>query len=281
MTAATISALRIALYEGAGSQPLDTARRVALLRTLLAKGYQVDCTGAEGEIVCDRGQLLVLGDFAGLAPDQRVESNGVAVRFHDLGASDPEAVLIAVQAIESEAGTGKPGAWKPWNPVIDYDRCTNCMQCLSFCLFDVYGVAKTGKLEVQNPQNCKTNCPACSRVCPEVAIIFPKYKSGPINGDQVNADDVRREHMKVDISSLLGGDIYQTLRDRSAKAKSRFSKERDSDRAITERARCLAKLKEQLDIPAEVLNSLPDLATIAANHAAALQKVANLPPAGT
>ena len=71
---------------------------------------------------------------------------------------------------------------------------------------------------MQNQNNCKTDCPACSRVCPEVAILFPKYRHGPINGDEVNADDVRREAMKVDISALLGGDIYAALRDRSAKA---------------------------------------------------------------
>jgi hypothetical protein len=66
--------------------------------------------------------------------------------------------------------------------------------------------------------------------------------------------------MKVDISALLGGDIYSLLRDRSAKAKSRFSKERDDERALRERERCLEKLKSTvsgLEIPAEVLASLP------------------------
>jgi ferredoxin len=146
------------------------------------------------------------------------------------------------------------------------------MQCLSFCLFDVYGVSKAGKLEVQTPTNCKTNCPACSRVCPEVAIVFPKYKAGPINGEPVNSEDVRREVMKVDISSLLGGDIYQALRDRSERAKSRFSKERDSERALKERTRCLTTLKDQLGIPDEVLSSLPDLAAIAAKKAEAMRR---------
>ena len=131
------------------------------------------------------------------------------------------------------------------------------MQCLSFCLFDVYGVSTDGKIQVQNQDNCKTDCPACSRVCPEVAIMFPKYRHGPINGDEVNADDMRREAMKVDISALLGGDIYALLRDRSAKAKSRFSKERDDERALKERQNCLLKLQQRLDIPPEVLASLP------------------------
>src|SRR5438552_17664467 len=131
------------------------------------------------------------------------------------------------------------------------------MQCLSFCLFDVYGVSKENQIQVQHQNNCKTDCPACSRVCPEVAILFPKYKSGPINGDEIDPEDLRREAMKVDISALLGGDIYQALRDRSAKAKSRFSKERDDQRALQERQTCLIKLKETLDIPVEVLAALP------------------------
>ena len=66
----------------------------------------------------------------------------------------------------------KPATWKPWFPVIDYSRCTNCMQCLSFCLFDVYGVSSESKIQVQHQSNCKTDCPACSRVCPKWRSCF-------------------------------------------------------------------------------------------------------------
>ena len=76
-----------------------------------------------------------------------------------------------------------------------------------------------------------------------MAILFPKYKAGPINGDEVNADDLEREEMKVDISALLGGDIYAALRQRSQHASSRFARERDDQRALEERKRCLAKLQ--------------------------------------
>ena len=112
----------------------------------------------------------------------------------------------------------------------------------SFCLFGVYGVDGDKRIQVQNNDNCKTNCPACSRVCPEAAIMFPKYKAGPINGDVVSDADLQKEKMKVDISALLGGDVYAMLRLRSEKAKSRFSKERDSDKALAERQKCLVKL---------------------------------------
>lgn len=63
--------------------------------------------------------------------------------------------------------------------------------------------------------------------------------------------------MKVDITSLLGGDIYSRLRDRSEAAKSRFSKERSADKALDERKKCLTKMAQDGFIPAEVLAALP------------------------
>jgi Pyruvate/2-oxoacid:ferredoxin oxidoreductase delta subunit len=186
--------------------------------------------------------------------------------------SDPDTIVAALDQARDERALQPVGAWKPWFPVIDYQRCTNCMQCLSFCLFDVYGVSADSKIKVQNQSNCKTECPACSRVCPEVAIMFPKYRHSPINGDEVSGDDVRREAMKVDISALLGGDVYAALRDRSAKAKSRFSKERDEDRALKERQTCLIKLQQALDVPLEVLAALPSPDEIRAKAEAARQR---------
>ncbi|MBI3468622.1 MAG: ferredoxin family protein, partial [Planctomycetes bacterium] len=53
-----------------------------------------------------------------------------------------------------------------WYPVIDYSRCTNCMECLDFCLFGVYGVDRAEAILVEQPDNCRKGCPACSRVCP-------------------------------------------------------------------------------------------------------------------
>jgi ferredoxin len=138
----------------------------------------------------------------------------------------------------------------------------------------VYGTDDKQEIQVQNNDNCKTNCPACSRVCPEAAIMFPKYKSGPINGDVVSDGDLNREKMKIDISALLGGDVYQMLRDRSQRSRSRFSKERDSDKALGERTKCLTKLAAEadIDIPLEVLQSLPSADEIAKKAEAANAK---------
>lgn len=255
------SPVRVILYEGAGAAPLPDADRLAILTSLLQKGYRVSRTTSGGQVSAHGDEpLLVLGRFS---DDAALPASAETVTFRNIEGLEPDAVLQAAEAAGQEQEAPAPGGWKPWFPVIDYDRCTNCMQCLSFCLFDVYGV-ENGKISVRNQNKCKTDCPACSRVCPEVAILFPKYRSGPINGDEIDAEDLRREAMKVDISALLGGDIYQALRDRSAKAKSRFSKERDEDRALKERQRCLVELTKNLDIPPEVLASLPSLEQIQA-----------------
>ena len=252
------STLRVVLYEGDGAQPLDAGERFTALTTLLERGYAVTRTTTQGSVApADRTSLLVLGKFNGPAPQAQDVNGQVTVRFQNLDGMDATHVTDLVETERTERGAAKHGEWRPWFPVIDYDRCTNCMQCLSFCLFGVYGVDGGGKIQAQNHDNCKTNCPACSRVCPEAAIMFPKYKSGPINGDVVSAEDLDREKMKIDISALLGGDVYSMLRQRSERAQTRFSKERDANKALTERQKCLVKLAQSGDIPAEVLMSLP------------------------
>lgn len=271
-----MAALRVVIYEGQGSRPLADEVRLELMRTLLERGYGVTMARAGGQVSgMEGGAMVVLGRFGQGGPGGLEDAGGkVKLYVRDIEGVDCGRVVEVVEAVRGEAAAPRPGGWKPWFPVIDYGRCTNCMQCLSFCLFDVYGVSAAGKITVQNQSNCKTDCPACSRVCPEVAILFPKYRMGPINGEEINSEDVRREAMKVDISALLGGDIYSMLRDRSAKAKSRFSKERDEDKALKERQLCLAKLQEKLDIPAEVLGSLPSVEQIREKAEAAKARAA-------
>lgn len=257
--------LQVVIYEGAEAAPLDSGMRKKLTREVLGRGYGVRRATGEDDLRSDaRTHCLVVGQFGGLTPEGGGFSGGDnVVQVLDLGqipGGDDERVTSVIgeaDRLHSRDSLFDHKAWKPWFPVIDYDRCTNCMQCLSFCLFGVYGVSKEQQIQVQNHDNCKTNCPACSRVCPEAAIMFPKYKAGPINGDTVSDQELEREKMKVDISSLLGGDVYDLLRTRSERAKSRFSKERDSDKALNERQKCLVKLQKDSDIPPEVLMSLP------------------------
>jgi len=267
--------LRVVLYEGPGSTPLEDADRFRAISALLESGFEVTRPAAGGAVSGpDGASILVLGRFeAGEPPPAEGLDGASALHFHDLDGADADRVVEAARAVRERTGARDLGAWKPWFPVIDYDRCTNCMQCLTFCLFDVYGVDEEKKITVQNESNCKTDCPACSRVCPEVAILFPKYKSGPINGDEVRPEDVQREAMKVDISALLGGDLYGSLRTRSSEARKRFSTERDASRALLERKRCLKKLAKELDIPDEVLMTLPTAEDIEARAERARAKL--------
>src|SRR5262249_7927054 len=98
------------------------------------------------------------------------------------GSGSPEAAPLAFapgQLLQSPN--------RRWYPVIDYGRCTNCMECIDFCLFGVYGVDSLDRIMVENQDNCKRGCPACSRVCPEHAIMFPDYKTPAIAGAPVGA----------------------------------------------------------------------------------------------
>jgi len=250
---------RVVLYEGPGAERLPVADRAELLAVLLDRGYSVTLAHSGAAAAGAGATLVVVGRFAGAPPAVESQAGGEVVVCDISGRSCGE-IVEQVEEVRDERPMNRPAgpaAWKPWFPVIDPVRCTNCMQCLSFCLFDVYGVAADHTLRVENPANCKVNCPACSRVCPEVAIMFPKYHAGPIDGAPVAPTDVGREKMKVDISALLGGDIYARLRERSAEAKDRFSRERSADQALAERRRCLTKLADAAAIPREVLDALP------------------------
>ena len=260
--------LRVVLYEGPGSTPLADQDRYQVLSSLLDNGFEVTRPVAGQEVAPpDDAPVLVLGLLDG---EPRVTADH-EVHFRNLAQVN---ALDAAREVREATGARTLDAWKPWFPVIDFDRCTNCMQCLTFCLFDVYGVDAEQKITVQNQDNCKTDCPACSRVCPEVAILFPKYGKGPINGDVVREQDIQREAMKVDISTLLGGDLYGSLRTRQREARKRFSTERDESKALLERKRCLGKLKKELDIPDEVLMTLPSAEDIEERAARAKAKLA-------
>jgi len=143
----------------------------------------------------------------------------------------------------AEPPPGPEGDWVPWFPVIDYDRCRNCQKCLAFCLFGVFALDDAERVVVAKPDRCKTHCPACARVCPHVAIIFPKHKASPINGDAVDEQAEQRQPVRVDPKALLAGDVYQTLRRRGAPPGAGA----DGD---------LPDLMERLDVPPEVIADL-------------------------
>ena len=120
---------------------------------------------------------------------------------------NPERQLEARRAFDSGAASISDKEILPedtrrrWYPVIDYTRCTNCMECIDFCLFGVYGVDALDRILVEEQDNCKKGCPACSRVCPENAIIFPHHKTPAIAGADGEVGGI-----KIDLSKLFGGD---------------------------------------------------------------------------
>lgn len=118
-----------------------------------------------------------------------------ATNGHPTGGQPNEPALFGIGAVTKidEAPSRR------WYPVIDFSRCTNCMECIDFCLFGVYGVDTIESILVEQPDNCRKGCPACSRVCPENAIIFPQHKSPGIAGAPVEAGG-----LKIDLSKLFG-----------------------------------------------------------------------------
>jgi NAD-dependent dihydropyrimidine dehydrogenase PreA subunit len=182
------------------------------------------------------------------------------VRFLNMRTQSPEEIVEALVPEPLASGTweatlpSNEDRWVPWFPVIDYDRCKSCKQCMNFCLFGVYGLSTEGRVEVQNPSGCKTNCPACARMCPAQAIIFPKYADAPINGD---APTESTDKAAPDLRSLLQGNVYDKIRQRQSPGK-RFSTEPiEPSAAPTDQPRpTIDALRRDLDIPDDVLASL-------------------------
>jgi NAD-dependent dihydropyrimidine dehydrogenase PreA subunit len=177
-----------------------------------------------------------------------------AERFEVLNMREQSADEIILALTSDDPATKEPTAFdpesvrphpfdkKPWFPVIDYDRCTDCRQCLDFCLFGVYTASDDNKVHVTNPTRCKTDCPACARLCPPAAIMFPKYTDSPINGDEVRDEAHHREAAKASAAALAATDVRTLLRDRGAR---RFASQYDPERALQEREQCAAQDGEQ------------------------------------
>lgn len=117
-----------------------------------------------------------------------------------LGSDNESASNHSLPIVGGKIESVEEDTQRRWYPVIDYSRCTNCMECIDFCLFGVYGVDGAETILVEQPDNCRKGCPACSRVCPENAIIFPQHKAPAIAGAQTEGT----EGFKIDLSQLFG-----------------------------------------------------------------------------
>lgn len=130
-----------------------------------------------------------VSDAAAQHPNFQQPQNDTYVGQLQVAAPDLAASVLTVDEHPS----------RRWYPVIDFSRCTNCMECIDFCLFGVYGVDSVETILVEQPDNCRKGCPACSRVCPQNAIIFPQHKTPAIAGAPMDASG-----FKIDLSKLFG-----------------------------------------------------------------------------
>ena len=130
--------------------------------TLHALGVRADCD-------CRRPLCLALQAF------RTAESCAEALL-------DAAGVASAGSDAESAPATEIDAPVEPrWYPVIDYDRCSGCRKCFDFCFFEVYSFTD-GLPRAVNPDHCKPGCPACARICPAGAIMFPHCPDEAVAG---------------------------------------------------------------------------------------------------
>jgi Pyruvate/2-oxoacid:ferredoxin oxidoreductase delta subunit len=148
--------------------------------------------------------------------------------------------------LEENIEKGKPlqvkyeGEWKPWYPVIDYDKCNGCRKCLNFCLFSVYSVEEDGTVVVSASANCKDMCPACARVCPQNAIIFPKHPESPIDGGEADGNVMPQTNL---LDQIQNDDVYSVLAARRSNFKTSLLKKDKMKLAEEERKACSCNKK--------------------------------------
>ena len=174
-------------------------------------------------VACHPRAVRALFTWAGVPLDS------VRVRFINLRDETSDDAVTPISGICEPSlvlpMVDRASDWIPWFPVIDRVRCVSCRQCLEFCLFGVYETNEDGSVMVVHPENCKTNCPACARLCPEAAIMFPKFGDPPINGAEITDEAA----VRVAAKAVAEGNLRAALEERKKRRRALLKPEFRSD----------------------------------------------------
>src|SRR6185369_16346201 len=114
--------LRVVLYEGEGTSAVTAEDRFAAMTALLTRGFGVTRAGSARPVApADASPVLVVGRWEGAPPATSETTSGTRLRWTSF---DPATIADQSEAVRAELSAPQPGVWKPWFPVIDYDRCT-------------------------------------------------------------------------------------------------------------------------------------------------------------
>ncbi len=82
---------------------------------------------------------------------------------------------IPIGGLIIEAGNAdkyNTGDWRTFKPVIDKNKCINCLMCWIYCP-DSSIIVEDGKIKEIDYKHCK-GCGICAQVCPKKCINMEK-----------------------------------------------------------------------------------------------------------